>query len=46
MKTKFTKFVDKDGNYFYTLILSTGEIFENVPKILGDYLHQLEQKKV
>ena len=42
MVTKYTKYVDEDGNYFYKLLLN-GNTF-TVEKELGDYLHSLEQK--
>jgi hypothetical protein len=41
--TKYTKYVDSNGNYFYKLKLENGSEF-TVEKELGDYLHQLEQK--
>jgi hypothetical protein len=41
--TKYEKYVDKNGNYFYKLKLESDSEF-TVEKELGDYLHQLEQK--
>jgi hypothetical protein len=40
--TKYEKYVDSDGNYFYKLKLENGSEF-TVEKRVGDYLHQLEQ---
>jgi hypothetical protein len=41
--TKYEKYVDENGNYFYKLKLKSGSEF-TVEKELGDYLHRLEQK--
>jgi len=41
--TKYKKFVDADGNYYYELTLETGNKYW-VSKELGDYLHSLEQQ--
>jgi hypothetical protein len=41
--TRYQKYVDSNGNYFYKLTLENGSEF-TVEKELGDYLHHLEQK--
>jgi hypothetical protein len=43
-KTKYTKFVDENGVFFYTLELPDGTKVEKVCEPLALYLHQLEQK--
>jgi len=43
-KAKYTKFQNEvTKEYFYTITLPSGEVFEKVPKVLGDYLHKQEQ---
>lgn len=41
--TKYEKYVDDNGNYFYKLKLDSGKEFM-VEKELGDYLYSLEQQ--
>lgn len=42
-KSKFIKFVDERGDYYYNITLPTGEEVKTIPKVLGDYIHKLEQ---
>jgi hypothetical protein len=44
MVVKYEKYKDEDGLYFYELELKNGTKCM-VPKVLGDYLHSLEQYK-
>lgn len=44
-KTKYTKWLNEEtGEFFYSLVLPDGSQVEYVPKVVGDYLHLLEQK--
>jgi hypothetical protein len=45
MKTKYTKYVDEHGKYFYDVIFPAGETLSKIPQSVGDYIHKLEQNK-
>ena len=43
-KTKFTKWTDDKGSYWYSLVLPDGTCVDRVSLELGLYLHQQERK--
>ena len=45
MKSKYTKYVDEEGKFFYDVVLPTGETLSKTPQSVGDYIHKLEQQE-
>ena len=43
-QTKYTKWVDNNGNYSHTIELTDGQKFKNVSVELGVYLSKLERE--